>query len=284
MRIDIPPPWRRALEKVITDRLRKILVLGGEDTGKSTLSLLLIRRLARESEVSLVDADVGQKDLGPPATITLGRAKGIVAKISELSIQSMYFVGSVSPSGHLLPHIIGTKILMDQAETPYVVINTTGFIHGAGTALKTYKIEALNPDAVLALQRRGELEPVLKAFPHLRIFRLPVSRKAVRKSFEERRLRRQRAFQDYFKDSEMIEVKKEEVAFHRGRILKKNLLCGLGDEEGRLMGLGVITECSPEISILTPVEDKIRVIQPGSIYLSTEDFQELPSSRRPPSF
>jgi polynucleotide 5'-hydroxyl-kinase GRC3/NOL9 len=268
--LDIPREWEDALGEILSNRLRKVVVLGDEDTGKSTLALYLLSKVSERFGVSLVDADIGQKDLGPPATITLGRAEQQVSRFDEMDILDMFFVGSVSPSGHLLPLVVGTRLLADNAMTPFLVVNTTGFIRGAGFALKTFKIELLRPDAILTLERRGELETMVKAFPHIRALRLPVSERAGRKSARERTKRRQKAFRDYFRGSRIVKLKRESLRLQRGSSLKKNLLCGLADRRNNLLGLGVVTSCSDEISILTPVEGEIRIIQLGSMWLEFE--------------
>ena len=49
-----------------------VLLIGGMDTGKTTLSReLLTAALAAGRPAALLDADVGQKTVGPPATISL---------------------------------------------------------------------------------------------------------------------------------------------------------------------------------------------------------------------
>ena len=71
--LDIPPAWDWSADQIVQHRWRKILVLGGVDRGKSTYCRFLTRRcLETGQRVAVVDTDVGQKDIGPPATLTLG--------------------------------------------------------------------------------------------------------------------------------------------------------------------------------------------------------------------
>ena len=54
-----------------------VLLIGGMDTGKTTLSReLLAAALAAGRPAALLDADVGQKTVGPPATISLKIVRG----------------------------------------------------------------------------------------------------------------------------------------------------------------------------------------------------------------
>lgn len=274
MELDIPHEWEEALEEVLSKKLSRVVIIGDEDVGKSTLALYLVSRIAERFEVNLIDADIGQKDLGPPATITLGITKKPISSLAEMGVEAMYFVGSVSPSGHLLPQVVGTKLLAERAEAPFLIVNTTGFVRNAGLALKSFKIEALGIDAILALQRGDELENILGAFPHVKTFRLPVSKKAVRKSAEQRRRHRLQAFRNYFKGSRTVELKRKNLAFQRGSLPEKNLLCGLADEKGELLGLGVVIALE-KISLLTPVKEEIRILQLGSVRLQIGDNTTL---------
>ncbi len=71
-------------------------------------------------------------------------------------------------------------------------------MHGPGRVLKSYKIEALRPDLIVALEREDELRPITEAFRRRRILRLEPSPAARRKSAEWRRGVRERAFARYF--------------------------------------------------------------------------------------
>src|SRR3989442_7161458 len=61
----------RALEAAA--RARVTLILGTSDTGKTSLTARLAGALAARGErVAVVDADVGQSEIGPPTTVGLG--------------------------------------------------------------------------------------------------------------------------------------------------------------------------------------------------------------------
>src|SRR5262249_57699816 len=70
--IDIPPAWEWSASQIVQHRWRKVLVVGAVDRGKSTYCAFLSRRcLAAGLRVAVIDTGIGQKDLGPPATLTL---------------------------------------------------------------------------------------------------------------------------------------------------------------------------------------------------------------------
>lgn len=196
--IDIPPSWSHSVEQILRHRWRKILVIGTGDRGKSTYCHVLCEHILTAGHtVALVDADIGQKDVGPPAAITLGYPT-LGQPLQQTSPAGWYFVGAVSPVRHLLPMVVGTQQLIEQAQAQRVVINTTGLVHGVGRILKAFVIEAVRPDVIVAIAHGRELSAVLAPYRYVRIFRLTPSAHARLKTREQRRVNRERAFARYF--------------------------------------------------------------------------------------
>ena len=72
-KLDVPPEWGAAASEIFERSLRTVLVIGGSAVGKSSFCRYLTEvLLARQAEVAFVDADIGQSNIGPPATVTLG--------------------------------------------------------------------------------------------------------------------------------------------------------------------------------------------------------------------
>jgi len=213
--LDIPPAWDWSADQIVRHKWRKILVLGAVDRGKSTYCRFLIRRcLETGQRVAVLDTDVGQKDIGPPATLTLGYPE-VAQSLAEVSPVAWYFLGATSPARHLLPMIVGVRQLVDTARATYIIINTTGFVTGPGRVLKGYKIEAIRPDVIVALEHGRELRALLQAYRHYRILRVPASAYATSKPFEQRRAARARAFGTYFATASTVELALRQVIFQR---------------------------------------------------------------------
>ena len=213
--LDIPPAWDWSADQIVRHGWRKILVLGAVDRGKSTYCRFLIRRcLETGQRVAVVDTDVGQKDLGPPATLTLGYPE-VARSLAEVAPVAWYFIGATSPAGHLLPMIVGARQLVDAAQAAYIIINTTGFVTGPGRVLKSYKIEAVRPDVIVAIEHDRELRPLLQAYRHYRILRLPASAYAVTKTSGQRRTARALAFGRYLAPASTVELALRQVIFQR---------------------------------------------------------------------
>lgn len=217
--LDISPSWEHSAKVIRTSGWRTILVLGAADRGKSTYCAFLARRLGNaRRRVALVDADVGQKDIGPPATITLGY---FTASRGQAPVRpsAYYFVGSTTPSGHLVPMVVGAKRMLDAAQADFVLVNTTGFIHGVGRVLKTHKIEALRPDVIVAIQAGDELESILRAHRNQHIIRIAPSPLAAPKSADDRRRNRKEAFRRYFRQAKPASLPLAKVIFQRSLLL-----------------------------------------------------------------
>lgn len=217
--IDLPPSWRRATERILAGNWRKILVIGATDRGKSTFCRSVSQALLEAGRsVALVDADVGQKDIGPPATVTLGYPEG-GGDLGRVGAAALYFVGSVNPAGLYLPLLVGTRRLVDAAGAAFVLINTVGMIHGRGRELKGYQIESLEPDVVVAIEKGGELEAILRPYRHHRIIRIPPSPLAVAKSPAQRKRNRERAWQRYFSGAGEVTLSLDRLILQRTLLL-----------------------------------------------------------------
>ncbi|MEM3371088.1 MAG: Clp1/GlmU family protein [Candidatus Korarchaeum sp.] len=167
LKIDNPIPewWDDILDKLI-DKL--VIFIGRTDSGKSSSILYISNKLlSRGERVSLVDCDIGQSDLGPPGVISSVNLEHQVYQIKMLEPEFMYFLGDKSPRGHLLQMLIGVQEAMRGVRERTVLVNTTGFVDGAAArTLKRYKLEALNPDLAVFIERsEGELEHLVRSIP-----------------------------------------------------------------------------------------------------------------------
>src|SRR5690606_35645179 len=69
--LDIPDEWKAAADLILRRQPITAMVLGPVDAGKSSLCRALLASAAREQlKARLIDSDVGQKLVGPPAAVT----------------------------------------------------------------------------------------------------------------------------------------------------------------------------------------------------------------------
>jgi polynucleotide 5'-hydroxyl-kinase GRC3/NOL9 len=220
--LEILPEWQQAAQAILS-RPGVVVLLGASDSGKTTLGRILTNLWTSAGRtVGLVDGDIGQSSIGPPATVGLAICFPGTPSSPTPSPQSLHFVGSTSPPGHFLPHILGTQALVHAAiaqGAEIVLVDTTGLILGAVAAsLKWHKLQALRPQHVLALQREGELEPILRLVEGrsgLDIHRLAVSARAIRRNQAGRRTFREERFREYFAQTSRHDLGWKDLRFAR---------------------------------------------------------------------
>ena len=154
--------WQTALD-ALTAAPGTTLLLGGVDVGKTTFTRLLANRLVAAGHApAILDADLGQSEIGPPACVGLAFCDAPVLALSDLKPHALAFVGSASPPGYLLEHVAAMRRLADLAANRPLIVDTSGYLRGAGARrLNQTAFDLLSPVHVVALQRRGELEPIL---------------------------------------------------------------------------------------------------------------------------
>ncbi len=248
------------------------VILGATDSGKSTLARYLVEGLVVKGEkVCLVDADVGQSTLGLPGTISMKLFRAAI-DVRTYRFRKMFFVGQTNPAKRISLMIKGTMKMATLCGKDSVVtlVDTTGLISGkAGEALKTGKIKAIGPDHIIALQREGELEPLLDHFSEIRIHRLGVSVKARVRTASERAAYRRRKLDDYFSRpavSDFRLLEREAKFTHRGRscelrsgLFPEGTVIGLNHDDETL-ALGLVAEVENHAAIFrSPLSSLKRV-------------------------
>ncbi len=240
--------------------------------------------------MALVDADIGQSFLGPPATIGLSLFKSDPTWEVLLSPPEIFFVGSITPEGHFQNHLKGVKKMVNKAtsyDVEVLLVDTTGFVSGEeGRELKRKKIDLISPHFILGLQKDDEIEPILETYKEstsTHILRLPLSEQVRPKSMEERKIYRTNKFRDYFKFAAIQELAIEEVKME-GEVLDPNgealpldwslkinsLLIGLKDHNDETLALGLIKNYFEEkkrLRVFTPLKEigRVATIQLSSL-------------------
>ncbi|HUH06915.1 MAG TPA: Clp1/GlmU family protein [Egibacteraceae bacterium] len=241
-----------ALVARVQARPGAVLVLGGIDSGKTTLATRLLGALVDAGLVpAYIDTDVGQSTTGPPATVGWRRVVSRADLTDLFEADGLYFVGDVTPATRLLATLTGAARALEasRAVSGAAVIDTSGFVSGVtAQTLKFHKIEILRPDHVVALQRGEELEPLLAAvrrFGSIETTRVQIHPGVVSKTAEQRAERRSRLLRRYFAPP-LTRYRVRAAAFmptlpptlDASRL--HGLLAGLDDEQGNCIGIGVV--------------------------------------------
>jgi polynucleotide 5'-hydroxyl-kinase GRC3/NOL9 len=271
--------WRRVLEAIL-DAPGVVVMLGTVDMGKTTTATAIASAaILANRRTAVVDMDIGQSDLGPPTTVGLALPAHPAKRMDEWGALSAFFVGDTSPRD-VYPYLIeGAVRAVQQARArraEVIVADTTGWVQGpAAVAAKASKLRQIDARHVVAIQRRGEVEPILELLPRSTIVhRLPPSSRVHRRSRELRRAARARRFARYFAHACLHTLALDALPSERlpvyggreippaniltaipGRVLS-HLLVGLADREGWLRAVGAVVETAParrEVSVVAPI-------------------------------
>jgi polynucleotide 5'-hydroxyl-kinase GRC3/NOL9 len=247
-----------------------VYVMGATDRGKTTLCRDLVERMSGIRRTAYIDCDSGQSTIGPPTTLG--------AAIGQDEHREIYlrFVGTTSPAGHTLPFLTAVKRLQEKVRergAEVVVIDSPGYI--ATAAAREFQIQCiqlLRPDHLIAIQADGELEAVLAPFHEdttMRVHRWPPVPGAQRRTANERRAYRRRAFAEYFAGAQEQQIPLTGLEIC-GKVPEggKGLLVAFCDADQFVCSLGVVLAWSGEsVGVLAPpfsVED-CRFLQVGPL-------------------
>ncbi|MFL5288292.1 MAG: Clp1/GlmU family protein [Rhodopila sp.] len=287
--IDVPKDWRRLADDLVRSEWRRVVVLGASDRGKSTFCRFLAQQLAvAGAGVTLLDADPGQKMLGPPACVTAGHFDGS----GRSGPSKLYFVGGTDPARRIGGIVAGAARLA-YAVPERLLVNTSGLINGPGHTLKRLKIDALCPDHIVAIARGIELDALLTPLPPARVHRLAPSPAAHGKTAAARAAARQAALSSALQGAR--ERRLNRLVFqmlerdgpaageaHPGELR----LCSLADRDGTEHGLGILSDADMTdgtATVLTPVGSRrIHRVRIGTV-LQDEVLARLPELAGLPS-
>lgn len=284
--IHIPPEWKQIDASSLTGT---IMVMGATDTGKSTFARYLFSRLTEHyPRVGFLDCDVGQSSLGLPTMLTLALTASVPGDKPSENEQLAYFVGAVSPRGHMLPVVVGAHKLQRRAQqwgVSALVVDTTGLVDAAagGGALKQWKIELLAPSTVFAFARGMELEHILwprRRDPRVRVIELPVPKVVRERSREQRICYRAGRWRDYFSRATAMQLPLQRLAVFGLEAMVSGRLLALQDADGFALGLGVVRCYDPQrrmAIICTPLPslEGVVSVRLGTLRLDPETGQEM---------
>ncbi len=294
--------WREAVGAVL-NAPGTVMLLGAVDVGKTTAATALANAAVRAGRrTAVVDTDTGQSTLGPPATAGLGILPRPVRHMSEIPLLAAFFIGDTSPST-AYPYLIeGAVRLIAKARAraaQVIVVDTTGWIEGAAAvAAKVAKIRRIHPRHLIAIQRAGEVEPILARVPRaVTVHRLLPSRGVRPRSREERRAFREQRFAQYFADARRVALDLTAVPAGRpvryagrripqARMLSEvpprllhHLLVGLAGRDACLVALGTVAAVHPaagRVDVLAPIGSlaAVRALQWGVLRVAPSGREE----------
>lgn len=254
-------------DKLSSGTYRKIMVMGGVDTGKSWMALRMGEVLSqRGMRVALLSLDPGQASVGPPAV--LGLELPLRPDSRLLFPTAMVFLGYLSPPWDAGGFIEASeKIVRRAAELAYDVMlaDTCGMIAGGfARAIKQQEIKILGPDLIVSLDREGETRHIFDDFQKTgkgELVYLTPSQDVVAKSREQRARYRADLFARYFAAPADLEVSLDRLRLvptsrrlpHGARFLRPGHLLALNDLDGFALSLAVLeARKGKRLKLITP--------------------------------
>jgi len=206
----IPDSWKKACNTTLAfgEKPVIVVVMGEVDSGKTSFCTYLANRALREKRsVAIIDADLGQSDIGPPSTIGFSRLASPISDISLLTAETVYFIGSTTPAGVSNEVIDKLAKLKDESPTKamdFLVVNTDGWVLGEeAVQYKLRLVERVSPVAVVGIQQQDELAPILVALEGIRVISIESPLAIKKRSRERRKILRELSYKKYLEGAKV---------------------------------------------------------------------------------
>ena len=284
-RIEVPSAWERI---DVTGICGVVLIVGATDTGKTTLARYLYGRFLEEhGRAAFVDGDMGQAALGPPTTMTVGVGTPDRNGFPPGGPSRRVFAGDISPTGHMLPTVVGARRLVDWAQcegAAAVVCDTTGLVQAArgGGALKMALVDLLRPELVVGLQRESELEHLLvplRRSGRTRVLDFGVVSAVRPRSRDERRRHRRARYREAFAVARRLKVRWSDYAVIPAPTFSEHRLLALEDREGFVFALAIVVGAdrdSETVELLTTCDSPADVdtLHVGDVAVDPSTYED----------
>jgi len=202
----IPKSWENAANTILGQKNEHVTVMtvGGVDSGKTSLCAYLANRALKEKRrVAIIDADLGQSDVGPPSTIGSCLITKPIRDPFEMGAENICFIGVTSPSGAVPKVIEGITSMKEKTlkrSVDVLIINTDGWIEGEDAV--RYKValaKQIKPNMVVGIQEQNELTFLLGALTETQNLAIESSPAVRKRDREERKLLRELGYKKYLK-------------------------------------------------------------------------------------
>ena len=283
----VPSAWSEAAD--IVKRQRGVCVIIGEvDSGKSSFCTFLANKCLEKAErVGVVDADVGQADIGPPTTISSSVVKAPIIGLHKVAAELSFFIGDTSPSS-VPDKIVASATRLKESiarSADTVLVNTDGWLAEFNAVRhKALLIDEIQPDLVLGLGRSYEImDPLLEGVKATSL-RLPSSSFARARSKEERKKSREAGYRRFLEGSHKFGINQEtrlrmfdhpeQTVFQVNRRFR-GFVAGLLDQNEELLSIGRINQAANgKVGVETKTDETPTILEIGNVALSSK-YEEV---------
>jgi len=287
----IPPLWVESVGALTGFQKKPVIamVMGKADSGKTSFCTHVINNLvSAKQKVAIIDGDLGQSDIGPPCTVAYAFITMSLTELYELKADNAFFVGATSPSEAVSKTIEGLALMKAEIlekTADFVVVNTDGWVEGEEAVRYKLKLaEMLEPDVVLCIQQKNELEPLLSALKFRKIV-IDSSSLVKQRSREKRKNLREMSYGKYLTDAKMKSLPLNQLTLEEKTALPikqgegDGLLLGMYDAQRKFLGIGILRKVDSVrkiLKVLTSVSAKPASVAFGKVRLD-EKLKEAPT-------
>jgi polynucleotide 5'-hydroxyl-kinase GRC3/NOL9 len=287
----IPPSWVESFEVLMSFQKKPVIamVVGKADSGKTSFCTHLINKLvSAKQKVAIIDGDLGQSDIGPPCTVACAFITMPLTELYSLKTENAFFVGATSPSEAVSKTIEGLALMKAEIlerTADFVVVNTDGWVEGEeAVKYKAQLAEMLEPDVVLCIQQKNELELLLAALKFRKIV-VDSSFAVKQRSTEKRKNLREMSYAKYLTDAKVRSLPLNQLAIEEKTALPirqgegGGLLLGLYGAQRKFLGIGILREVDSvrkTLKVLTSVSAKPSSVAFGKVRLD-KNLKEAPT-------
>jgi polynucleotide 5'-hydroxyl-kinase GRC3/NOL9 len=288
----IPPSWVESFEVLMSFQKKPVIamVMGKADSGKTSFCTHLINKLvSAKQKVAIIDGDLGQSDIGPPCTVAYAFITKPLTELYSLKAENAFFVGATSPSEAVSKTIEGLALMKAEIlerTVDFVVVNTDGWVEGEeAVKYKAQVAEMLEPDVVLCIQQKDELELLLAALMKFRKIVVDSSFAVKQRSTEKRKNLREMSYAKYLTDAKVRSLPLNQLTIEEKTALpvrqgkERGLLLGLYDAQRKFLGIGILREVDSvrkTLKVLTSVSAKPSSVAFGKVRLD-KNLKEAPT-------
>ncbi|KAI4320436.1 hypothetical protein MLD38_033918 [Melastoma candidum] len=193
----------------------RVIVVGPTDSGKSTLSKMLLSWAAKQGwKPTFVDLDIGQGSITIPGSIAATPIELPIDPVEGVPLEMplVYYYGHTTPSNNVDLYKVLAKELADTLERQFsgnaesraagMVINTMGWIEGVGYELLQHAINTFKANVVLVLGQEKLFsmlkKDALKINPSIDVVKLQKSGGVVSRNVKYRQKARSYRIREYF--------------------------------------------------------------------------------------
>jgi len=282
----LPDSWRNVVDSLEAMGEGIGMIIGSSDAGKSALCTYLMNELIkRRRNVRVLDADIGQADIGPPTTIASSTPNLPKPTLSHLEPSRIFFVGHNTPSFVQSKVLHGITSMLSSEYTGVTVVNTDGWVNDSAAILyKNRLISTVNPNILVGIGARDSLNPILQTTktptiiaesPRVILPRTRSERKQIRKCGYQRFLTNSTLHTFNLGNTKLRLRESIKQAISKSNLDLRNVLLGLLNDEGFLEQIGILERITPRLlTVYSRAVHQTATIEFGYVKLS-RDGSEL---------